>query len=179
MPRYVAFLRALNVGGRTVRMDALRREFERWGAAAVETFIASGNVVFETSRRDPRSLERSIEAHLLGAMGFPVTTFLRSIPELAAIAAHQPFPTAETQPGGRLFVGFMKHAPGKAIDHALAMLRTDADEFAVRGRELYWLRNTQLMQSIASGPRLEKLLESPLTVRNVNTVHRLAAKYCE
>ena len=47
MSRYVAFLRAINVGGHTVRMDALRRLFETWGGVNVETFISSGNVVFE------------------------------------------------------------------------------------------------------------------------------------
>jgi uncharacterized protein (DUF1697 family) len=175
MPRYVAFLRAINVGGRTVRMDALRRAFERWGARDVETFIASGNVVFESSRRHAPSLEEAIEAHLLAAMGFSVTTFVRTIGDLSAIAAHQPFAKAELSPASRIFVGFMKKAPAETV---IASLRTDVDDFAVRGRELYWLRRTQLMQSIASGPRIEKVLGTPLTMRNVNTVHRLAGKYC-
>jgi uncharacterized protein (DUF1697 family) len=175
MPRYVAFLRAINVGGRTVRMDALRRAFEGWGARGVETFIASGNIVFETPRRNAASLERAIEAHLLEAIGFSVTTFVRTVPELAEIAAHQPFPKAQLSPESRVFVGFMKKAPPPA---AVATLRTDLDDFAVRNRELYWLRRNQLMQSIASGPNAEKVLATPITVRNVNTVQRLAAKYC-
>ena len=175
MPRYVAFLRAINVGGRTVRMEALRRAFEGWGASGVETFIASGNIVFETTRRNVASLELAIEAHLLDALGFPVATFVRTIPELAGIAAHQPFPAARLLPESRVFVGFMKTAP--SVD-AVAALRTDLDDFAVRNRELYWLRRSQLMQSIASGSNAEKVLATPITVRNVNTVQRLAAKYC-
>ena len=62
--RYVAFLRAINVGGHTVRMEALRREFESLGATNVETFIASGNVIFDTARRNAAALERAIEEHL-------------------------------------------------------------------------------------------------------------------
>lgn len=178
MSRFVAFLRAVNVGGRTVRMEVLRREFERLGAADVETFIASGNVVFQTPRRNVRSLEQEIEAHLLDAMGFPVTTFLRSVPELATIAAHQPFPKAELQRGARLFVGLMKEPPGTGADRAIEALRSDADDFVLHGRELYWLRRAQMMQAIASGPRIEKSLGTPLTMRNVNTIQRLAAKYC-
>ena len=173
MPRYVAFLRAINVGGRTVRMDVLRRAFERWGAREVETIIASGNVVFETPRRNAAAIEDAIEAHLLDAMGYSVATFVRTVDDLAAIAAHRPFARAELGPGSRLFIGFMKKAPP---EKAIASLRTEFDEFALRGRELYWLRRNQLMQSIASGPKLEKVLDTPITMRNMNTVQRLAAK---
>jgi uncharacterized protein (DUF1697 family) len=175
MPRYVAFLRAINVGGRTVRMDALRREFERCGGSNVETFIASGNVIFESSRRNADVLEQLIETQLLQGLGFSVTTFVRTIPQLAEIAAHQPFGKADRTPESRLFVGFMKKAPRAS---AVAALRTDLDVYAVRGREVYWLRRNQLMQSVASGPKTETLLDTPITMRNVNTVERLAMKYC-
>ena len=178
MTRYVAFLRAINVGGRTVRMDALRRLFETWGGSNVETFIASGNVVFDTARRGADVTERSIEDHVRKALGYPVIAFLRTVPELAAVAAHTPFAQDELNAGGTLFVGFMKTAPGPSVARAVAALCNDVNDFMVRGRELYWLRGSQLMQSISSGPSIEKLVGSPMTMRNVNTVRRLAAKYC-
>ena len=59
--RYIAFLRAINVGGHTVRMEELRRLFERMGAAQVQTFIASGNVIFESAAA-PDVLELQLEA---------------------------------------------------------------------------------------------------------------------
>ena len=62
-PRYVAFLRAINVGGHTVKMDALRAHLAALGFADVQTFIASGNVLF-TAPGDPAALEAQIEAHL-------------------------------------------------------------------------------------------------------------------
>ena len=71
--RYVAFLRAINVGGHTVKMDALRRHFEDMGAANVETFIASGNVIFDSADAADR-LERRLEAGLEKALKFPVGT---------------------------------------------------------------------------------------------------------
>ena len=65
MPRYVAFLRAINVGGsHVVKMDTLRARFEGLGFSRVETFIASGNVIFETRSKDAAGLERRIEAML-------------------------------------------------------------------------------------------------------------------
>jgi uncharacterized protein (DUF1697 family) len=63
MPRYVAFLRAINVGGHIVKMDYLRSLFEELGFTNVETFIASGNVVFDSSYKNPASLEKKIEGH--------------------------------------------------------------------------------------------------------------------
>lgn len=178
MARYVAFLRAINVGGHTVRMDALRRHFQVWGGTNVETLIASGNVIFETSRRDQNAAERAIEAHIEKALGYPVATYLRSIPELAAVAAHAPFPPDEYDRGGRLFVGFMKSAATRSMARALSAMRTNIDDLAVEGREVYWLRRAQLMASLATGPAIEKAIGSPITMRNVNTVRRLAKKYC-
>ena len=84
MPRYIAFLRAINVGGHTVKMDALRELFEALGFEQVETFIASGNVIFETTETDTAALERRIETHLQAALGYAVATFLRSDAEVAA-----------------------------------------------------------------------------------------------
>ena len=178
MSRYVAFLRAINVGGHTVKMDALRGLFESWGATRVETFIASGNVVFDTARRNAVAIERALEAHMRKELGYEVGTFLRTLPELAAVADHAPFPQAEYDAGGTLFVAFMKEAAAAPSARAVASLRTDVDDFAINGREVYWLRRRQLMESLAVGPPLERIVGSPMTVRNVNTVRRLAAKYC-
>jgi uncharacterized protein (DUF1697 family) len=68
MPRYIAFLRAINVGGHTVKMDVLRQHFAALGFSNVETFIASGNVVFETTAKNTRTLEQKIEKHLRAAL---------------------------------------------------------------------------------------------------------------
>jgi uncharacterized protein (DUF1697 family) len=178
MTRYVAFLRAINVGGRTVRMAELRRHFEVWGGRNVETFIASGNVIFETSRRNAQATERAIEDHIEEALGYSVITFLRSMSELAAIAAHTPFLESEYVSGGRLFVGFMKSPADRSVIRAIQSLRTEVDDFAVEGREVYWLRRAQLMASLAKGPAIDQAVGSPVTMRSVNTVRRLAKKYC-
>src|SRR5262249_57828562 len=138
--------------GRTVRMEELGRHFELWGGRNVETFIASGNVIFETARKNAQATERAIEEHIWKALGYPVITFLRSLPELALIAAHTPFPDSEYVSGGRLFVGFMKSSADRSVIRAIESLQTDVDDFAVDGRELYWLRRAQLMASLASEP---------------------------
>ena len=108
MPRYIAFLRAINVGGHTVKMDVLRQQFEALGFANVETFIASGNVIFETTAKNTRTLEKKIEQQLRAALGYEVATFIRTEAELAAIAQYQPFTTALLKTAQALNVAFLE-----------------------------------------------------------------------
>jgi uncharacterized protein (DUF1697 family) len=175
MPTYFAFLRAINVGGRTVRMEVLRQAFEKMGLAAVRTFISSGNVIFDTDARDEARLEQDVEAALERALGYEVTTFLRSAQALERIATRQPFQSAE--PDTRIYVAFLKGRPPAALRRKLEALSGNVDELKVGEREIYWLSRTSLRDSNVSGARLEAVSNGPATVRNVNTVNRLLAKY--
>lgn len=83
MTRYFCFLRAINVGGHTVTMQKLKQLFESMGFANVETFIASGNVIFE-SKLSPGAAEKLIFSSLNKALGYDVHAFLRSREELVA-----------------------------------------------------------------------------------------------
>lgn len=178
MPRYIAFLRAINVGGHTVKMDRLRQLFEALGLARVETFIASGNVSFESSARNTQSLEKKIERHLEQALGYAVAAFLRTPAELAAVAAYQPFAAKELEAAGHhLYIGFVAAPPGRDAQQKLLAFRTAVDDFHLHGRELYWLRRTRIGESKITGGMLEKALGTPSTLRNVTTVRKLAAKY--
>src|SRR6476620_4469524 len=76
--RLIAFLRAINVGGHTVKMEVLRRLFEELGFENVETFIASGNVIFDAPDDDQGALEKQIEGQLRTSLGYEVATFVRS-----------------------------------------------------------------------------------------------------
>src|SRR5690349_14004133 len=108
MPRYVALLRGINVGGHTVKMDPLRDEFERMGFANVSTFIASGNVVFESDEGEAAALETMIEQRLLQWLGYEVATFLRVDAEIARIAEHVAFPEAPRYPTDTEYVLFLR-----------------------------------------------------------------------
>ncbi len=173
--RYVAFLRAINVGGRVVKMAALKRIFERLKLADVETFIASGNVIF-TSASDAARLERLIEGALETALGYPVVTFLRTTEQVAAVAARDPF-RVPLPSVGRIYIGFLRDVPPPTAVTRVEALATPTDRFAVLDRELYWMCGTSSIESTVSGAVLEKVLGQALTLRNANTVRRLAAKY--
>lgn len=178
MIRYIAFLRAINVGGHTVKMDRLRNLFAELGFSRVETFIASGNVIFETRDQDAQALEKKIEGHLRQTLGYAVATFLRSVPELVAVARHQPFPAAELEAEGHtLYVGFLPAPPEEKARQGLLALRTEIDEFHVHEREIYWLCRKKFSESKITGAMLEKRAGMPATLRTVTTVRKLAAKY--
>jgi len=173
--RYVAFLRAVNIGGRIVKMDILRRVFESMGYTSVQTFIASGNVVFDSSVKSMPALERQIEAALLKAFGFPVTTFVRSLGEMADVARHQPFKDAD---GASLYVAFVRDAPSKDAARRLHALANDYNDYRVRGREVFWLMRASFIETSKTAADIEKTLGMPATVRNSTTVRRMAAKFC-
>jgi uncharacterized protein (DUF1697 family) len=178
MPRHVAFLRAINVGGHTVRMSSLRAIFETQGFERVETYIASGNVIFDAVATDQGKLERSIERALEAALGYPVETFIRSSPELAEIVRLDPFDRgAGAQDGRSVFVAFLGRPPTREAEERLTNLATDDDAFAVVDREAYWLRRGGIGTSRFSSGFLEKTLGMPATLRGLPTVAKIVARY--
>ena len=110
MPNYIAFLRAINVGGHVVTMDRLKVLFQDLGFSDVATFIASGNVIFGSSIADAPALEEKIESHLLTSLGYKVATFIRTADEVAALARYRPFAEADTKKTPTLVIGFLKNA---------------------------------------------------------------------
>jgi uncharacterized protein (DUF1697 family) len=175
MARYIAFLRGINVGGHQVKMDELRRLFESLDLDNVATFIASGNVIFESSAA-AGPLTKRIEKHLREALGYEVATFLRTDAEVARIAEHEPFPKLED--GGTSYVAFLDQRPPVAARRGVTASSNDVDHLVVHNREIYWHIRGKLMDSTLGTAGLEKALGSvKTTLRNVNTVRRLAAKY--
>jgi uncharacterized protein (DUF1697 family) len=174
--RFVAFLRAINVGGHNVKMDRLRHVFESIGFSGVETFIASGNVVFESASKSEKAIEKKLEDELRESFGYAVATYVRSVQDLAEIARYNPF--KKTADGATLFIAFLSEPLSKAAEEKLLSLQTKTDKFHFHGREIYWLCLTRFSDSKFSGPLLEKVLGVQVTTRNSSTVRKLAEK-CE
>ena len=173
----VVFLRAINVGGRNIKMEQLRQIFESMGFSKVETFIASGNVMFDSKSKSTKALEGKIERALEDALGYKVTTFIRSIAELAAVARYKPFHDCD-QDGNVLYIGFVADNPGEKSRHRLQSFTTKVDDFHIYGREVYWLCRKNLGESdFPGGAKFEKTLGMPVTLRNSNTVVKIALKY--
>jgi uncharacterized protein (DUF1697 family) len=104
--RYIALLRGINVGGHQVKMDQLRARFDELGLVNVRTYIQTGNAFFDTEEEDQAALTEKIEAHLRAALGYEVPTCLRTVAEVEATLARDPFKDETVTPDMRLNVVF-------------------------------------------------------------------------
>jgi uncharacterized protein (DUF1697 family) len=172
--KYVAFLRAINVGGaKVIKMEDLRRMFESFGYSNVATYIQSGNVIFESDDAEAAALEKRIESQLAQTLGYEVEIFLRSMDEVAAIVKQSPF---SQQGQETLFISLLHSAPAPEARQAVLALSTATDSFAVQGREVYWLRRDR-EKSPFNNSMIEKALGGSATARNLNTMTKIVAKF--
>ncbi len=177
MPRYVALLRAVNVGGRTVTMARLAMLFSELGFRDVETFIASGNVAFTATRSGPAVLERRIAAHLGSALGFEVPAILRTPDELAAVAERQPFGRAAHAAAAADNVAFLATEPTAAAVRQVLALATPQDRLLVRGREVHWLATVRQSASPVTNARIERAAGTTATMRSASSIAKMAARF--
>src|SRR5437016_4169287 len=96
---YIAFLRAINVGGRTVKMEELRRICgELPKLQNVRTYIQSGNIVFESKEAGTKKLSQEIEKLLTKELGYDVPTIVKPLVDIEAMISINPFKKIEENP---------------------------------------------------------------------------------
>jgi uncharacterized protein (DUF1697 family) len=112
MIRYVAFLRAINVGGqRLIKMDELARIFTAAGLKNVRTYIQSGNVIFDTASANAAGLQKKIEKTLRKILGYEVPVMIRRLTDIEAIVRRNPFQKITPGADVGLFVVFLSDEP--------------------------------------------------------------------
>jgi len=173
----VAFLRAINVGGHVVTMEELRKHCLKAGAKDVETFIASGNVIFNWPSSDTAKAEQAIEASLQKSLGYEVKTFIRRADELVELSRYQAFPEADVKAATVVTVGLMAAPLDTAAAKTLMGFRSDVDDFHTRGREVFWLCRIRQSESPFFKVPFEKRMNARVTFRNMNTIQRIVKKY--
>lgn len=177
MPRFAALLRAINVGGRTVKMTELCSLFEQAKLTNVRSVIASGNVLFESRAADAGALEKRIESALRRGLGYDVETFVRTPDELEAVVAHDPFDPADpVLESHTVHVIFTRSTISPSSAAKIVELGTDYDEFHVFGREVFWRARGRSSDSTIKPSAFARAFESPGTARNITTVRKLAVK---
>jgi uncharacterized protein (DUF1697 family) len=177
VPRFVALLRAINVGGRNVKMADLCGLFEQARLSSVQSVIASGNVLFESRAADTAALERRIEVALRKGLGYDVATFVRSGADLDAVVAHDPFDPADPVLESDTVHVIFTRAPITAERAAkIVALRTDYDELHVFGREVFWRTRGRSSDSKIKPAAFGRAFGDPGTARNITTVRKLAER---
>lgn len=164
MPTYVALLRAVNVGGTgKLPMTELKVLCEETGFQDVQTYIASGNVVFR-STLDEKAIRSALETRLREHMGKPVQALIRSATEMADVLARNPF---SQEPGNRVAVLFTDaQLSSEAI---LKVPGQKTEQIALGKREVFIFYPDGMGTS-----RLRLPAEKTGTARNINTVAKLA-----
>ena len=171
---FVALLRGINVGKhRRVAMADLRAALAEADHADVTTHLQSGNVILATRERRPDALERSIEEALRTGLDLDIDVIVRRASDLTKVAKNNPFLGRGTDPA-TLHVGFLKKKPAAAAARALTGTDFGDDELVLRGTELYLRYPSGYGRSKMTGAIFERVLHTPVTVRNWKVVTKLA-----
>jgi uncharacterized protein (DUF1697 family) len=180
MPSYIAFLRAVNVGGRVFKMADLRTCLEEAGLQDVETYIQTGNVRFATSMRSRAKVESYVEAALADRCGFEVPTIMFTPAELRQVhdeALRLPSPFKKSEGRHGRYVTFFKEADVPTADVAEEIAAWDhpGESAAVLGRVVHIWLDHPTMQAEFFGAFKKALF--PGTNRNLKVVATLAERW--
>ena len=170
MPRYVALLRGVNVGGSgRMAMADLRACVEGAGFEDVATHIQTGNVLVRTSMRSAEKVAGALEKAVAADLGFRTAVMVRTAAQLTAALDERPFPGADA---AALHIAFLRETPSAARAKAL-VAPEGPDELAVVGREGYLHYPDGQGRSKLTGALIEKALGVPATARRRSVVEKL------
>jgi uncharacterized protein (DUF1697 family) len=171
--KYVAFLRGINVGGKNkIKMETLREVCSAQGFENVKTYINSGNVIFETSKRDDKKLAAKIEKAIEKEFGLQIRTIVRSIAEIENIVKNNPF-DGQFENEKDLHVFFLDEEMPEEKREMLLSNNNESEMFAVRGREVFCLLRVSVLDSLMGKDYIAKKLKIPSTARNWRTVNKI------
>jgi len=169
----ISFLRGINLGGRTIKMDALRALYESIGLSDPQTYVASGNVIFKTKERNLDRVRKRIEDAIEKKFGFHSNVIVRTTVELRDAIARNPFAKRPGIEPGKFLVTFLGSHPDKLALDRLSKIKADPEELHIDGRELYIYFPNGAGRSKLPWASVEKILAVPGTARNWNTVVKM------
>jgi len=173
MTTYVAFLRAINVGGRFIKMAALAQHFRDLGHADALTYLNSGNVVFGSAVRKADALAAALQQGLNPRLGFETQVFVRSAAQVHEIA-RRGMALADDRTLADVNVAFLAAPLAAPQVAALRALRSAVDDFVVDGNEVYWTCRVRQSESAFSNAVLERKLKLRTTLRRAVMLHGLS-----
>lgn len=178
MKTYIALLRGINVGGKNILpMKELAAQLEGLGLANVATYLASGNVVFQSAASDVDRLADEIKAAIGQNHGFTPQILIRSGQDLQDAIAANPFPEAESQPKALHFF-FLESPPADPDLAGLESLKTTTERFKLVD-DVFYLHAPEGIGRSKLAARAEKLLGVAATARNWRTVSKVMAMAAE
>jgi uncharacterized protein (DUF1697 family) len=174
MTTAISLLRGVNVGGHNkIRMEELRELHESLGLRHAQTYVQSGNVVFRTDARDFTRLSKRIADAIEQRFAFRPGVVLRTAADLRGVIAANPFASRRDLDPRRLLVLFLASEPPADARERILRIETQPDELRTLGRELYIYYPNGMARPKVAWTFIEKILQTPGTGRNWNTVRKL------
>jgi uncharacterized protein (DUF1697 family) len=176
MATYIAFLRAVNVGGRKVPMADLRGHLEEAGFADVVTYIQSGNLRVGSTMRSAAKVEAGLEKAMSTAFGFDIPAIVRRPEELVELVKASPAnPLGDN---ARHYVSFLRAKPSAKQAKEMNGWDVDGERMVVVGRDVHLWFEKPSHEAKLNNTRIEKLAGTQSTNRNWTVVTALAEKWC-
>src|SRR5713101_5148404 len=167
MAAYFAMLRGVNVSGHnTIKMDVLRGICEGLGFRNVDTYIQSGNIVFQTATENPAALSKHIDEAILQSFGFDSPVIVRTSKEMGNVIANNPFLKEKGIDSSKLHVTFLSETAQKGSVKKLESLATTPDRFHLAAHEIYLHCPSGYGRTKLSNNAIEKALLVKATTRN-------------
>jgi uncharacterized protein (DUF1697 family) len=175
MKTFISILRGVNVSGqKKILMKDLKELFEKLHFKRVQTYIQSGNVVFESDIEYTNSeLAIIIETAIEKEFRFHVPTIIRSREELKTVISLNPFLKDPGIDLKKLHVTFLSEDPAKENAQSIVNNNFSPDQFAINGRNIFLHIPGSYGQTKLSNSFFEKKLKVTATTRNWNTVKKL------
>ena len=174
MPAVISLLRGVNVGGhRKLKMEELRELYESLGLRHAQTYVQSGNVVFRTNARDFTRLSSRIADALEQGFAFRPGVILRTAADLRAVIAANPFASRRDLDPSRLLVQFLASEPPADARERVLRIESEPEELRLEGREIYIYYPNGMARPKVPWTVIERILQTPCTGRNWNTVRKL------
>ena len=173
MPKYAAFLRGINVGGKNkIKMETLREMFAALGFENVKTYINSGNVIFETAETNDKILSDKIEKAIEKEFSLKIKVMVRTIDEIREIIKNNPF-DGKFENHKNLHVLFLDEELPEEKRELLLANNNENEMFAVRKREIFCLLRAGFSDSLLGKDYIGKKLKTSATARNWRTVNKI------
>jgi uncharacterized protein (DUF1697 family) len=179
MNTYISMLRGINVSGqKKIRMAELKSLYESLSLTNVETYVQSGNVVFDSKEQDAIKLRDSIESQIETAFGFSVPVLIRTGDEFKRIIESHPFAGEEAV---RVLVTFLYDRPENSKLEDLSHYKDKVDQFVIGEREIFLYCPGGYGKTKLSNAFFERKLDVIATTRNwksVNALYQMAGERC-
>ena len=174
--KYVALLRGIAPLNPNMHNDKLRGVFEELGFKNIQTVISSGNVLFESSSKNIKALETSIEKILPRRLGFTSSTIIRSEEELQRLVEQNPFNGIDDSPKSRLNVTFLKNVNEIKFKFPYRAANATYELLGIYDRSICSVIDLSGSKTPDLMVWLEKQFGKEITTRTWKTVHRILKK---